>query len=115
MHRNPLLRKLVTHAQEWPWSSWSHLRKGGEGLTRIDRSGGGSSKHRNDLEGNVKDRTLNPEGCGTQSCFCASTSVIAELIESLRHPPTGTPLTSNGAAPSGIKRRSPTLCQPRKG
>jgi putative transposase len=23
MHANPVVRKLVTHPREWPWSSWS--------------------------------------------------------------------------------------------
>jgi hypothetical protein len=25
MHANPVKRKLVEHAKDWPWSSWSHL------------------------------------------------------------------------------------------
>src|SRR5882762_3429032 len=36
MHRNPVQRKLVVHPKDWPWSSWSHYVKMGEGLIRID-------------------------------------------------------------------------------
>ena len=27
MHENPVKRKLVSHAQDWPCSSWSHYAK----------------------------------------------------------------------------------------
>jgi len=36
MHGNPVKRKLVVHPKDWPWSSWSHYVKMGEGLIRID-------------------------------------------------------------------------------
>jgi putative transposase len=32
MHVNPVIRKLVKHAKDWPWSSWSRYMKGGEGI-----------------------------------------------------------------------------------
>jgi putative transposase len=36
MHANPVIRKLVSHPKNWPWSSWSHYRGGTAGLIRID-------------------------------------------------------------------------------
>ena len=36
MHANPLKRKLVSHARDWPWSSWSHYEEVTEGLIKID-------------------------------------------------------------------------------
>src|SRR5262249_43822589 len=36
MHANPVVRKLVKHPRNWPWSSWSFYEKGEAGLTRID-------------------------------------------------------------------------------
>ena len=36
MHANPVIRKLVFHPKDWPWSSWSHCAKGEQGLIRID-------------------------------------------------------------------------------
>ena len=36
MHANPVIRKLVKHPREWPWSSWSYYGKGEAGLVRID-------------------------------------------------------------------------------
>lgn len=36
MHANPVERKLVQHATDWPWSSWSHYAKGETGLVKID-------------------------------------------------------------------------------
>jgi putative transposase len=36
MHLNPVKRKLVTHPQGWPWSSWSYYAKGQSGLVMID-------------------------------------------------------------------------------
>src|ERR1700682_6298967 len=36
MHANPVQRKLVVHAKDWPWSSWLHYAKGEKGLIRID-------------------------------------------------------------------------------
>jgi putative transposase len=36
MHRNPLVRKLVEHPKDWPWSSWSFYEKGERGLLKID-------------------------------------------------------------------------------
>ncbi len=39
MHANPVVRKLVVHPREWPWSSWSQDAKGDKGLIRIDGVG----------------------------------------------------------------------------
>jgi putative transposase len=36
MHRNPVVRGLVSHPKYWPWSSWSYYEKGEVGLIRID-------------------------------------------------------------------------------
>ena len=36
IHRNPVERKLVSHPEDWPWSSWSHYEKGERGLIPID-------------------------------------------------------------------------------
>jgi putative transposase len=36
MHANPVMRKLVKHPKDWPWSSWSFYEKGREGLIHID-------------------------------------------------------------------------------
>jgi putative transposase len=36
MHANPVIRGLVKHPKEWPWSSWSFYWKGEAGLVRID-------------------------------------------------------------------------------
>jgi putative transposase len=36
MHANPVVRGLVEHPRDWPWSSWSFYRGGEEGLIRID-------------------------------------------------------------------------------
>jgi len=36
MHANPVVRGLVNHPKDWPWSSWSFYEKGEEGLIRID-------------------------------------------------------------------------------
>jgi len=36
MHANPVVRRLVKHPKNWPWSSWSFYEKGQEGLIRID-------------------------------------------------------------------------------
>jgi REP-associated tyrosine transposase len=40
MHANPVMRKLVSHPKDWPWSSWSNYARGEEGLLRIDILGG---------------------------------------------------------------------------
>jgi hypothetical protein len=32
MHANPVLRGLVKHPKDWPWSSWSFYEKGEVGL-----------------------------------------------------------------------------------
>lgn len=37
MHENPVKRKLVLRAKDWPWSSWSHYAKQERGLITIDR------------------------------------------------------------------------------
>ncbi|HET7206565.1 MAG TPA: transposase [Terriglobales bacterium] len=39
MHANPVMRKLVRHPKNWPWSSWSFYEKGEVGLIRIDPVG----------------------------------------------------------------------------
>ena len=36
MHANPVMRKLVVHPKDWPWSSFSFYAKGEKGLIRID-------------------------------------------------------------------------------
>ena len=36
MHANPVMRKLVMHPKDWPWSSWSFYAKEEIGLIRID-------------------------------------------------------------------------------
>ena len=36
MHANPVMRGLVEHPSEWPWSSWSSVVKGEKGLVGID-------------------------------------------------------------------------------
>ena len=36
MHANPVVRGLVEHPKDWPWSSWGFYRGGEAGLARID-------------------------------------------------------------------------------
>ena len=36
MHANPVIRGLVKHPKDWPWSSWGHWAKGERGLVEID-------------------------------------------------------------------------------
>jgi REP-associated tyrosine transposase len=36
MHANPVIRALVKHPKDWPWSSWSFYGKGEPGLVRMD-------------------------------------------------------------------------------
>jgi len=36
MHANPVVRGLVKHPKDWPWSSWSFYEKNEPGLIRID-------------------------------------------------------------------------------
>jgi hypothetical protein len=36
MHANPVIRKLVKHPKDWPWSSWSDYMRGEVGLIEID-------------------------------------------------------------------------------
>ena len=36
MHANPVQRKLVEDAEDWPWSSWAHYGGKGESRIRID-------------------------------------------------------------------------------
>jgi putative transposase len=36
MHANPVIRGLVKHPKEWPWSSWSFYGRNEVGLIRID-------------------------------------------------------------------------------
>ena len=39
MHANPVVRGLVKHPKNWPWSSWSFYEKGEAGLIPIDPVG----------------------------------------------------------------------------
>lgn len=43
MHLNPVKRNLVTHLNDWPWSSWSHYAGTGLVLIPIDRWDGPAS------------------------------------------------------------------------
>ena len=36
MHANPVIRGVLAHPKDWPWSSWSFYEKGEAGLVRID-------------------------------------------------------------------------------
>ena len=36
MHANPVIRGLVKHPKDWPWSSWGYWMKGEAGLIGID-------------------------------------------------------------------------------
>ena len=36
MHANPVMRKLVEHPRDWPWSSWGYYAKAGKILIRVD-------------------------------------------------------------------------------
>jgi len=36
MHANPLIRELVTHPKDWPWSSWSFYFGGEPSLVQMD-------------------------------------------------------------------------------
>ncbi|HEY1470247.1 MAG TPA: transposase [Candidatus Acidoferrum sp.] len=36
MHANLVIRGLVQHARDWPWSSWSFYSRSAEGLISID-------------------------------------------------------------------------------
>jgi putative transposase len=36
MHANPVIRGLVAHPKDWPWSSWAFYEKGEVGLVRVD-------------------------------------------------------------------------------
>jgi putative transposase len=36
MHANPVIRELVKHPRDWPWSSWGHYALGEKGLVPID-------------------------------------------------------------------------------
>ena len=36
MHANPVIRHLVEHPRDWPWSSWSFYTKNEPGLIHID-------------------------------------------------------------------------------
>ncbi len=39
VHANPVVRGLVEHPKDWPWSNWSYYTKGEEGMIRIDSVG----------------------------------------------------------------------------
>jgi hypothetical protein len=62
MHANPVMRKLVTHPKDWPWSSWSYYAKGEDGLLRIDILG--EKEDRGSSPGNSKTKAapLKPKG-----------------------------------------------------
>jgi putative transposase len=36
MHANPVIRRLVEHPRDWPWSSWSNYAHNGERLLAVD-------------------------------------------------------------------------------
>ena len=36
MHGNPVIRRLVEHPKNWPWSSWGFYGKNEAGLISID-------------------------------------------------------------------------------
>jgi putative transposase len=36
MHANPVIRGLVKHPRDWPWSSWGFCQRGEAGLVAID-------------------------------------------------------------------------------
>jgi hypothetical protein len=36
MHANPVIRGLVKHPKDWPWSSWAFYQKGEPGLIPMD-------------------------------------------------------------------------------
>jgi hypothetical protein len=36
IHANPVIRKLVKHPKDWPWSSWSEYMRDEPGLIVID-------------------------------------------------------------------------------
>ena len=36
MHANPMIRKLVKHPKDWPWSSWGFYTRIGKVLVQID-------------------------------------------------------------------------------
>jgi putative transposase len=36
MHANPVIRGLVKHPKDWPWSSWGFYTKGETGLIDVD-------------------------------------------------------------------------------
>ena len=36
MHANPVVRGLVKHAKDWPWSSFSFYARGEAGLVELD-------------------------------------------------------------------------------
>ena len=39
MHRNPVARRLVQEAEQWPWSSYRSYAFGEEGAVRINQWG----------------------------------------------------------------------------
>jgi len=36
MHANPVIRGLVQHPKDWPWSSWSFYFQDGQALLALD-------------------------------------------------------------------------------
>ena len=39
MYANPVVRGLVKHPKDWPWSSWSFYEKGAKGMIEIELTG----------------------------------------------------------------------------
>ena len=66
---NPMRRRLVSHPRDWPWSSWSHYEKGGDGSIRIDTLGE-EDKPGSLRNGKVKNR-IYEAGAGVKTWFCA--------------------------------------------
>jgi putative transposase len=54
MHANPVQRKLVEHAKDWPWSSWANYAGRGQGKIRIDSVRGGRE------ESNIRTKSQHP-------------------------------------------------------
>jgi len=36
LHANPVIRRLVKHPKDWPWSNWSNYAKNGAGMIAVD-------------------------------------------------------------------------------
>ncbi len=63
MHANPVIRRLVKHPKDWPWSSWSFYMRGEAGLLAMDRLEEGRAVVRPEQKGREReDPPLNPKG-----------------------------------------------------